>query len=122
MKKNIKIIIDKTSGVVALIIAYVLLFMATMNFYVGYNNTDLIFNYQNIALQINPHLHKLNLTFSSIYEAKDNMSNNVAVPLVDVYKMGVTQSLTGFIMMFFSAIAFVIGITILIAPKPNSKS
>lgn len=116
MKKKL----DNSIGVILLLFAFVCLFIASRYFWVGYNNTDLVFNYQNIASQINPYLYQVNISFNSIYEAKDNMSSGRGITLNDLYRLGTEQSQIGFTLMFIAGILFYSGISILLMKKERT--
>lgn len=117
--KKIKIIINKTVGVTLLVLAFATLFLSVSFHYAGFHNTDFVYNYQNLALQVNPHLYPLNLSFMDVSETEDYGSHGIKT-LGEYYRLGTFQSERGFILMFISGMLFTVGVTtLLIAPKPN---
>ena len=105
---------------ILLIASFILLFVATRFFFVGFHNTDLVYNYQNLALQMNPHLQKANLTMVGVDDAMDNMGNKEDLFLSELYTKGVSQKVTGFTLMFFSGVLFTFSI-LLIELNKNSE-
>jgi hypothetical protein len=95
-----------------LILSFVILFLAVRYFYIGFHNTDLVYNYQNLALEMNPYLQEANITLVGVDEAMDNMGNGKDLFLSELYIKGNNQKIIGFTLMFFSAISFALGLTI----------
>lgn len=62
---------------------------------------DLVFNYQNLALTMNPELQKVNLTMNSIYVANDEMSSGEIISLRNLYMLGTKQELISILLIFF---------------------
>jgi hypothetical protein len=94
------------------LISFVILFLAVRYFYIGFHNTDLVYNYQNLALQMNPYLKEANLTLVGVDEAIDSMGDGKDLFLSELYIKGNNQKIIGFTLMFFSAVSFALGLTI----------
>ena len=103
---------------IILIASIVLLFLSVRFFYIGFHNVDLVYNYQNIALQMNPYLQEVNLTMNGVNEAKDNMGNGDEMYLSELYITGTNQETIGLSLMFFSGLLFAFG---LIIKEENEK-
>jgi len=107
---NSKTSIVRGIGFSFLIAAFIGFFFASELFFTGFHNVDLVFNYQNQALAINPILNSVNVSLPGVDNATDSMLNNQPMTLSDVYRNGVIQELTGFKIVFASGIIFTFGV------------
>lgn len=95
-----------------LIASFITLFLATRLFFIGFHSVDLVYNYQNLALQMNPRLQEANLTLAGVDEAMDSMSRGKAMYLSDLYIKGNNQKIMGLNLMFFSGLLFALALTV----------
>lgn len=106
----------KMFGILIILVSFAMMIWASQLFWIAYNNSDLVFNYQNLALQLNPHLAKINISLGSVDETTDLMSDGESRTLSQIYHLAVVQSFTSFNLAFISGILFVLG-TILISSE-----
>jgi len=129
-KKNKKFKLDfsppsnRFIGFMFLLISFVILFFAMQSFFIGFHNTDLVFNYQNLAHMINEEFHSNNVTeifsMGSVSDVRDETLQGMTIPLDDAYIVGNKQKLHGFKLMFISGFVFAIG-TMYIFMKEKKK-
>ena len=92
-------------------LAFVLLFLGTYYFAMGFHNVDLIVNYQNIAIELNPHLEECDITtLEGINEALDQGVDRQARPLIDYYIVAMRQLYAGLVLMFLSGLLLANGL------------
>ncbi len=112
---------DKEIGVLLIIAAFIVLYHAVSLYYMGYHNTDFGYNYQIIAMEVNPYLEDYDLRFKGVDETYDNTSNSHLETLSTMYKVGLRQTERGFHLMFLSAVLFGIGLMAIMIPEKNKK-
>jgi len=105
-----KTLFGKPISIVILIFPFVLVFISVKYFYAGLFNIDAVHNYQKITFEINPYLCNDNVEFIGIDEVEDTTSTGEIKTFSAMYSKGINQIQIAYILMFFTAILFTIGI------------